>query len=107
MPRMPLLFIALAMLYGCATQAIPLEEATSAPPERVYFPSSSDAVAAARVVFVRDRALTGAGVYQHLYINGERTADLDVGEKVEVRLPPGDYVLGVQPTDPFGLSTVN
>ena len=56
----------------------------------------------ATAVFVRDTGFAASGVYQHLTINEERGAAIDVGEKVTLRLPAGEYVFGITPTDPFG-----
>jgi hypothetical protein len=103
------LFAALGALFiaGCSTTAIQVKEATQAPETQVRFHNNLPAQGNARAVFVRDTGLFGAGVFQHLFIDGEEAAVLNPGEKVELILPPGEHIFGVQPTDPFGFATMN
>jgi len=97
-----LLVISVLLLSGCATTPTPVGEAKLVPQERVYFKSAPSIPSAARAIFIRDQGFLGGGVYQHLFINGERAASIDVGETLELLLNPGEYIFGVQPTDPFG-----
>lgn len=90
-------------LVGCATTPTPLLQAKITPDDRVYFHSSNGA-SMSTAIFVRDTGFVGGGVYHHLSINGEKAASIDVGEKVTFRLPSGEYLFGVIPTDPFGTS---
>lgn len=98
-----LMLLALSLiLCSCATTPIRLQEATAVPAARIYFNKKPSTANPARAIFVRDVGFTGRGVYQHVYINGERAASLAVGERFDVHLDPGDYIFGVMPTDPFG-----
>ena len=95
-----LLLPALA-LAACATVPTPMSEALPTPSERIYF-RVTEGRPTATVVFIRDRGFAGSGVYQHLLINEEKAASIDVGEKVTLQLLSGEYVFSVMPTDPFG-----
>lgn len=105
---MDMRFIAVALiasLAACATTPIPITKASAVPAERIFVPTTT-AGPAAKAIFVRDTGLLGSGVFHHLYINGKLAASLDGGEKIEIRLPPGEYIFGVKPTDPFGSAAV-
>ena len=90
-----------ALLVGCATSPTPIAQAKNVPDDRVYY-RPQDTSQAATAVFVRDSGAFGSGVYQHLTINEEKAAALDVGEKVTFKLPAGEYAFGIRMTDPFG-----
>lgn len=89
------------LLTGCATTPTPLSQALPTPEDRIYY-RATDGKPTATVVFVRDSGFAASGVYQHLTINEEPGAAIDVGEKATLRLPAGEYVFAVTPTDPFG-----
>ncbi|MDO8699301.1 MAG: hypothetical protein Q7J75_02575 [Rhodoferax sp.] len=93
-------FIALS-LTGCATTPTPVLQAKSTPNNRVYFPAGNGVVTST-AIFVRDTGFASGGLYMHLSINGKKAAAIDVGEKVTFRLPSGEYVFRVTPTDPMG-----
>ena len=95
-------FLSFIGLSGCSTTPTPVSQAALAPASRVYY-TSADTPEAATVVFVRDSGLVGSGVYHHIFVNDEKAVSLDVGEKAILKLAPGEYVFGVNQTDPFGL----
>ena len=92
-------------LVGCSTQPMAPEAAHAVPPERVYKHIVATDPKPVPVSIVRDSGMMGSAVYQHLSINGERLASIDVGERLDIRLDPGTYVFGVIPTDGFGTHT--
>jgi hypothetical protein len=100
-------FTALVSLTGCATTPTPIKEARPVPKDRIFLTSDANERGNARVTFIRDGGFTGAGVYQHLFIDGTKAASLDPGETVEFVLRPGEHIFGVVPTDPFGVHAVN
>ena len=100
-------FIVLISISGCATSPIPMRDAQSVPAERIFRTEQISYEGNARTFFVRDRGFTGSGVYQHLFIDGNKAASLNPGEKVEFILPPGEHIFGVLPTDPFGTHSLN
>lgn len=102
MKLLPILLATFA-LAGCATSAIHSSAATPVPPEQIYRTERLPAEGNARVVFVRDTGMLGAAVFVHLYIDGDRAASLDPGQKVEFIVAPGEHTFGVKGTDPFGV----
>jgi len=80
---------------------MPIEEAQQTPQERIYF-RDADGVPTATAVFVRDSGAYAALLNLHLSINGAKAASIAPSEKVTVRLPAGEYVFGVYPTNIYG-----
>jgi hypothetical protein len=100
--------LAVSLLAGCASTPQPIGEAPTVPESRVFYgDTAAEGAPFATVVFVRDVGFAGAGVYNHLFINGKKAASLDPGEKVAFRLPPGEYLFGAVPTTVLGLMSVN
>src|SRR5437660_10259688 len=97
-----LLVISVLLLSGCATTPTPVGEAKLVPQERVYFKSAPSIPSAARAIFIRDQGFLGGGRYQHLFINGDLSASIDVGERLEWLRNPGDDSFGAHPTNPSG-----
>ena len=96
-----------APLMGCATKPVPVSHAADVPASRVYYSSKPVATGSARAVFIRDAGFTGAGVHDHLYINGTKAASFAPGEKAEFVLTPGEYIFGIIPTNVFGTHSLN
>lgn len=103
MQKFTLLAIVGVLVSACATSPTPISRAVETPIERKFYKASIDGPFAT-ATFIRDTGFFGSAVYQHLFINEEQAADVDVGEKVSFRLRPGEYVFSVIPTDPFGVS---
>lgn len=99
--KIQLILLMALFLAGCATTPTPLSQALPTPEDRIYY-RAPEGKPTATVVFIRDGGFVASGVYQHLTINEERAAAIDVGEKATLRLPAGEYVFAVTPTDPFG-----
>lgn len=100
--------IALAIsITGCATSPVSINEAKSVPKERIFRAEALPLANNARAVFVRDTGFSGGGVYQHLYIDGKKSASLNPGEKVEFVLTPGEHIFGSIPTDAFATHSLN
>lgn len=100
-------FLALILMAGCATTAISPKAAKHVPAERIYLAEKLPAEGNVRVIFVRDTGFSGSGVYQHVFIDGNKAASLNPGEKVELIVSPGEHILGVVPTDAFGTHALN
>lgn len=91
------------VLTGCATTPTPIADARPTPQERIYY-RAPEGKSLATAIFIRDAGFAGSGVYQHLTINDERAATIDVGEKATLQLLAGEYVFAVAPTELFGTS---
>lgn len=100
-------FIVLTGISGCATTPVTTKEAQAVPGDRILRTERLPIEGNAQALFVRDGGLLGAGVYQHLFIDGKEAALLNPSEKVEFVLSPGEHIFGVIPTDPFGTSSLN
>lgn len=107
MKNFALLLTSLCLATGCATSAISQKEAKFAPAEQIFLNSQLPSLGNAQVIFVRDIGFLGSGVYQNLFIDGQKAASLNPGEKVQFVLPPGEHIFGVIPTDPFGTHALN
>lgn len=94
------LILIVATLVGCATSPISLNEATSVPPNRIYY-NPAKTGSSAKIIVVRDTGFQAGGVYAHFFINETRAASLDTGEALYLSIPPGDYSFGVHLTDPL------
>ncbi len=79
-------------LAGCVTSAVRPSMAKLTPPERV-FAYQTNIPNESKLTVVRDSGFLG-GCYYGFYINGERAASIDVGEKVEFHLISGELTLG-------------
>ncbi|AMG54755.1 hypothetical protein [Citrobacter amalonaticus] len=92
------LFIALLCvgLSGCATEAVLPSQAKMAPTERLLqyqTPSSSDD---ATLIVVRDKGFLGSGCFTAVYLNNEKSAILDPGEKAVFHLHPGEWSVAMK-----------
>ncbi|WP_410752469.1 hypothetical protein [Citrobacter youngae] len=92
MKKIMMICIALG-LTGCATSAVSVDQATQAPQTRV-FSYQTPVTDGGVLTVVRDKGFLGGGCYYGLYINKERVASLDTGEKVSLQLPPGEWMVG-------------
>jgi uncharacterized protein YbdZ (MbtH family) len=80
-------------LAGCATSAVPVDQAVEVPQVRVF--SYQNAVSdGGTLTVVRDKGFLGGGCYYGLYVNKARVASLDTGEKVNLQLPAGEWMVG-------------
>lgn len=101
-PVLALLAAALAIA-GCATTPTPEQDQQSVPDKQVYVKFEQSDPRNATVVVVRDQGALAALNFLHFFINDQRVASFETGERLVLHLKPGDYVLGVKPTDPFGV----
>lgn len=88
-----LAFAATAILSGCASSPVPINEAKPAPPNRVFL-LQSPVVNGAEVTIVRDSGVVGSACEITAYINGQRVANLDVKEKAVFFVSPGELMIG-------------
>lgn len=78
---------------GCATTATSPKKATPVPASRVFAFQNTNASNPILTV-IRDTGMLGGGCYYGLYVNGERAALLNTGEKVDLHLKPGEWNIG-------------
>ncbi|MCK6728503.1 hypothetical protein [Enterobacter bugandensis] len=90
---MKLLFISVVALClaGCATEAVLPSQAKQAPKERLLKFQSPVVGEQAKLIVVRDKGFLGSGCFVGVYLNQEKAAILDPGEKAEFYLKPGEW----------------
>lgn len=79
------------MLSGCATEAVLPSQANQAPNERLLKYQSHIDGEQAKLIVVRDKGYLGSGCFVGVYLNHEKAAILDPGEKAEFYLKPGEW----------------
>ncbi|AWQ47401.1 hypothetical protein ACN2W4_06180 [Serratia marcescens] len=89
------LFFASALLTGCATQVVPLQQAESPPPSRLMLYQNIPDTPYATVVVVRDSGMLAGSCRTGVYVNGEFAASLEAKEKAEFRVPPGNISISI------------
>lgn len=88
--------LALAFLSACATTPQSSETAKAVPPERVYAKQLTEAKTGKGILIItRDVGMMGMACAAKIYIEGERIADLRIGERIMLYLDPGEYIVGV------------
>lgn len=75
------LLFASALLTGCATQAIPPQQAQLPPPSRLMLYQNIPDTPYATVVVVRDSGMLAGSCRTGVYVNGEFAASLEAKEK--------------------------
>lgn len=90
---MKLLFISVVALClaGCATEAVLPSQAKQAPKERLLKFQSPGVGEQAKLIVVRDKGFLGSGCFVGVYLNQEKAAILNPGEKAEFYLKPGEW----------------
>jgi len=84
------------LISGCSTSPIEREEARGIPLKRVFkrdLLQRNDAYA--EITFIREYSLIGSGVYNQLFINGERLAAIDFEETFTIWVKPNIYTFTV------------
>lgn len=89
------LLITTVLLSGCATQAVPPQQAKSPPPSRLMLYQNMPTTPYATVIVVRDSGMLAGTCRTGVYINGEFAASLASKEKAEFRLPVGHTTLSI------------
>ena len=92
-----ILFVtALFGLFGCATEAVIPSQATQAPPERVLKYQNKTTDTDSTLIVVRDKGYLGSGCYTGVYLNNEKSAILDPGEKANFELKSGEWSVAIK-----------
>ncbi|HEI8865450.1 hypothetical protein [Serratia sp. AKBS12] len=89
------LLITTVLLSGCATQAVPPQQAKSAPPSRLMLYQNLPTTPYATIIIVRDSGMLAGSCRTGVYLNGEFAASLASKEKAEFRVPVGNNTLGI------------
>jgi len=87
------------VLAGCSTEPVAFAKAKVVKRDNLreaYTKYSEPKEGTARVVVVRDSGMLGSGGRVLLSVDGEPVAELWGGERIELFLPPNNYIFGVQ-----------
>lgn len=76
-------------LAGCASSAIPLDKAISAPPAEIFAFQANDSGHRARITVMRDGGAIGSACDIAVFIDGVKSAHLGAGEKASFWVEPG------------------
>ncbi|MFI8418050.1 hypothetical protein ACQKDS_14205 [Serratia sp. NPDC078593] len=95
MKRYAALLITTVFLSGCATQAVPLQQAKSPPPSRLMLYQNMPTTPYATVIVIRDSGMLASTCRTGVYVNGEFAASLASEEKAEFRVPIGNNTLTI------------
>lgn len=69
------------LMAGCASSAIPVDEASNAPASDVFAFQSKGDSASAKITALRDKGVVGSACDIVVYIDGKKAANLGTGEK--------------------------
>ncbi len=95
MKRTILTITAIVCASGCATDPVPTNAATPIPQNRIIKAGLTKAEPGTGSIIVkRDSGLNSVVCTFRLYLNGAPFADIDTGEKVQIYVKPGDYIVG-------------
>ncbi|WP_433739003.1 hypothetical protein [Pseudomonas putida] len=87
--------LAIALLAGCASSAIPVNQAEPVPQDELYAFQSKPAGESGKITVVRDTGMVGSGCDIVVYIDGRKAAKIGTGQRASFYLPPGTPSIGV------------
>lgn len=90
---------AVAVLAGCSSNAINVNQTTPAPTDEVYAFQAKPSGPSGKVTVMREGGAYGAACDVVVYVNEKRAAKLGTSERVTFNLPVGNATLGVGLTD--------
>ena len=91
--RLLICALGLALLAGCATSPVPLNQAEQAPASRISG-YQADISGGGQIIVTRDSGFPGGGCYATVFINGEPVARLNPKEKAHFNVPAGEWMVG-------------
>lgn len=86
--------VAAALLTGCASSAIPVNQAEPVPRDELYAFQAKPAGQSGKVTVVRDSGMVGSGCDIVVYVDGRKAAKLGTGQRASFYLPPGNPSIG-------------
>ncbi|MCO7515694.1 hypothetical protein NJF44_10775 [Pseudomonas guariconensis] len=87
--------VGLVLLAGCATSAVPVQQADPVPRDELYAFQSKPADGGGTLTVVRDSGALGSGCDIVVYIDGKKSAKVGPGQRATFYLPPGQPNLGI------------
>ncbi len=90
------LVLAILTMTGCATEAVLPSQAKQAPSERLLKYQEPTQEAKSILIVVRDKGYLGGGCYTGVYLNDEKSAILNPGEKATFHLRSGEWNVAIK-----------
>lgn len=87
--------LGLALLAGCTTSAISVQQAEPVPSDELYAYQSRSSSSSGALTVVRDSGALGAGCDIVVYVDGRKSAKVGPGQRATFYLPPGHPNLGI------------
>lgn len=87
--------LAVALVAGCSTSAVPSSKAEQAPPRQLTAFQTKPAGEFGEIQVIRDRGHTGSLCDIAVFIDGKQAGRLSPGQKASFYLPPGSLAIGV------------
>jgi hypothetical protein len=86
--------LAVALLAGCASSAIPVSQADPVPRDELYAFQNKPGGESGKVTVVRDSGMVGSGCDIVVYVDGRKAAKIGTGQRASFYLPPGNPSIG-------------
>lgn len=87
--------VAIALLAGCSSNAITVQQAKQAPKDKVYAFQTQLAGAYGTITVLRDGGINASACDFVVYVDGKKAAKLGSGQKATFYVKPGSLNLGV------------
>ncbi|MBI6917653.1 hypothetical protein JET68_02450 [Pseudomonas monteilii] len=87
--------LGLALLAGCTTSAISVQQAEPVPGDELYAYQSRSGSSSGVLTVVRDSGALGSGCDIVVYVDGKKSAKVGPGQRATFYLPPGQPNLGI------------
>jgi hypothetical protein len=86
--------LAVALLAGCASTAIPVNQADPVPADELYAYQTKPKGDSGKLTVVRDAGMVGSGCDIVVYIDGRRAAKIGTSQRASFFLPAGTANIG-------------
>ena len=86
--------LAVALLAGCASSAIPVSQAEPVPSDELYAFQSKPPGESGKLTVVRDSGAVGSGCDIVVYVDGRKAAKIGTGQRASFYIPAGTTNLG-------------
>ena len=97
MKRLMLLFVAAALVTGCATHPVAPSDAKPVPADRIFAYQPSGDATSSTIVIARDEGFQSKGCPMAFYVDGTLAAHLRAGETTTLEVPAGNHIFGAGP----------
>lgn len=86
--------LTLALLAGCSSSAISVDQAEQVPANELYAYQAKPSGESGKVTIVRDSGMVGSGCDIVIYVDGRKAGKIGTSQRASFYLPPGTPSLG-------------